>query len=49
MASKWIIQRRLDHPLKDGQIASEWLATMDRNQWPECIGICSYRFIGNYA
>ena len=39
MASKRIIQRRFDHPLRGGQIASERLATMDRNRWPTCLGM----------
>jgi hypothetical protein len=22
-----------------GHLASEWVATLDRNQWPHCVGI----------
>ena len=25
-----------------GRNASEWVAALDRNQWPECVGICNY-------
>lgn len=24
-----------------GRLASEWVAALDRNQWPECLGICN--------
>ena len=39
MVLKWIIQRRFDHPFKDGHFGSEWPATMDRNRWPSCFGM----------
>lgn len=34
-----IIQRRSHFPLRGGRNESEWPAGMDRNGWPECVGI----------
>ncbi len=34
-----IIQRRSQFPLGDGRNGPEWPAGMDRNRWPECVGI----------
>jgi len=42
MTLTWIIQRRFDHPSKDGQVGSEWPATMDRNRWPSCFGMSGH-------
>ena len=45
MVLKWIIQRRFHDPFTGGQIASEWVATLHRNQWPDCIGLCKTRLL----
>jgi len=46
MVLKWIIQRRFHDPFTGGQIASEWVATLHRNQWPDCIGLCKRWKVG---
>ena len=43
-----IIQRRFHFPLGGGRNQSEWPAAMDRNRWPESIGI-SGRNASEYA
>ena len=34
-----IIQRRAHAPQGGGRNAPEWVAGINRNQWPECVGI----------
>ena len=43
-----IIQRRSHFPLGGGRNGPEWPAGMDRNRWPESIGI-SGRNASEYA
>ena len=38
-----IIQRRGQASLGGGRNAPEWVAGMNRNQWPECVGIRTSR------
>jgi hypothetical protein len=38
-ALRSIIQRRLTHDLRGSRIGSELPAGINRNRWPECVGI----------
>ena len=41
MGSSEIIQRRAQAPQGGGRNAPEWVAGINRNQWPECVRIRS--------